>query len=281
MDFRVATNFYLPLFYLFGLSPYHPDSNVVPRCIRLCSYVMIVAQTIIAFAIAIPCIIELLLLRNYAEHGRTDIILINSVLLCQCARSLFTLIQCCYHQAYITQVNVTMQQIDLFFDEYFYHRISYKKFRRKYARIVILMLYFYIQYVIIFCIRNVVSPRLTALNAQIKLLQGISVLTFLHIIFYVELMSFHMDQLMAMMQGGMPGTNVIVVEANPTHWNHKLILFKQIYFQIWKINEKLNEYFGWCLVAMLLENFVALSYAFYWFLGHFVRDGPLIKAMRK
>lgn len=293
MHYLAATRRYLRMFYFLGLSPYHPNGRYVPSLICKFSHAMMILQALVTFAIAIPGAIHLHSVGTGAEYTLSDIAMVDVFLFCECVRSICILVQSFGKRKVIHSINVSFQQVEWSFVTRLHHRIPYRKLKNRLRCTAILLLYGYLQIFITYVMRNLVSPRLARLNGQIKILQALSMVMLLHIIFYVEVLSFFMDNLLAVLERDSVGKlhggnmrNIILVNAKQRNWSNaclreKILLFKSIHFKLWKVSEQISRYFGWCLMILLAQSCILMIYALHWFMIHINKAGWGIKAARK
>lgn len=123
------------------------------------------------------------------------------------------------------------------------------------------------------------EPSMESLFYKIELsiLQLRSALMTLQIITYVELVRAYLK-----------ASGKFILSASltyiKTHTEEKHInlrRLKNIYFDLWKIIQKVNYYFGWSLLALLIKCFVEVSYTFYYSFLALQMDFDATKLLRK
>lgn len=288
MEFLENSKPYLKMFYLIGLSSYHPDEIHVKWLTKLFSKTLVMVQAIISLTLSVSCIIALNAIRSYSEYGRTDIIMTNMFIFCECARSIFVFVQCVLYKSLVIDIMAAFRKIELYFVNHLEYKIPYRVFNKRFFWIIIIVIWAYVQYLTIFILRNIQKPRLPMLNGQIKVLQAISSLTFLHAVFYIEALSFHLEHLNMVIERDMIvrddiTSNVIFVgkeAVNNMIIRCKLKYYKSVHLKLWELSQKINRYFGWCMVALLLQSFIGFVYTIYWLIGHLHREWTWIEVSR-
>lgn len=259
MDFKTELKIYLNGFYLLGFSPYQtsdePDlSRKSLRCIKY-------AQVIICEAI---CMYVLTFFGDHYVVAETT--LIQIYLLCDMMRAVFICVQCiCYKHCMADIIN-SIQKLNTSFYRQFNHRITYENFKRNYNMKVFSMFGIYSVYLIGYLARYFLNQRAPLPVTMLKYLQLMTAMTYLHTIFYIDILSFHFSELNSIIQNYiLQNHNVTFVRPNEIEKIlNELKSFKIIHFEIWELTQMINRYFGWSTITLCLHAFSDLVYSAYW-----------------
>ncbi len=97
---------------------------------------------------------------------------------------------------------------------------------------------------------------------EIAALQFVLSLNTLHVIMYIEMVrSYLKASVTFILNRAALMHNEMYIEER--HFNLKRL--KKIYFDWWMIMQRINIFFGWSLLAMLIKSFVEISYTFYYY----------------
>lgn len=290
MEFVEHLSPYLRLLHYSGISPYHPSHTLATSTTQFIKWAIIILHASISFGLAFICFNILINYDNFAEFSRTETIVGTLYLLCDMTRVYFLLWQWIANENLLNNIIKSFRHLELCFLNQLDYRVPYRVLAKRYKRILCLMTYLYVQYVIAFIYRSMCVPRLVSVNGMVKVMQGFTMLTFFHIIFYVEALSFHLEHLIAVIQRDTTVKidvcgNIVYFRDNSLHsklmLRSKLKFYKSIHFKLWTLCLKINKYFGWILSAALLQNYTAFIFAVYWFMGHFNMEWSWVKMIRK
>lgn len=291
MEFATSIGWFSKAFHILGLAPCFEESTAAKMGFfnRVGKTVPVLIQTGIAFYLGITCIVELGSGQN-DKYSRSDLIFYSLFMLCEMARSSCILLQCIFYKHIIYDVINTFRKLESLFVVHLRYRIVYLGFKKKYMIKVITVMLFYFLYISAFAVRVFLYPNYSPAIIQIKLLQALTSFTFLHIIFYIDLLSFNLHELSAVIQKDMIGNNdhnlnnVVFFCKKPVTnvvIRNKIKCYKNIHFRLWEATQRVNCYFGWCMVAMLLHSFVDIVYCSYWLVGQLHKSVTFLEIFRK
>lgn len=291
MNFGDTTSKYLKIFYILGLSPFYPNNShfiVIPYAV-IASKSLAIMQTVICIGFCVSCEIHLNG-ENHASNafGRTDIIMTNMFILCDGARAIFVLVQCLFYKNLLTEIIASFRRLEMYFLSQLDYNIPYSILSRRYFWKVFFAIIGYLQYVATFFIRGAFNPRIPVVTNQMKIFQTVAICTFLHVLFYIEALSFHLEQLIRVISRDIGkddiATNIVFVGKDIV-WKilirSRLKSYKNVHLRLWELSQRINGYFGWCMLALLLQSFVGLVYTIYWFIGHLHHSWTWILLLRK
>lgn len=119
-------------------------------------------------------------------------------------------------------------------------------------------------------------------------LKAIVLLMLIQAFFYVELLDHMLKCLNRHIDGqvtntAMAATLQTITAPNPTadQLKIKLVQFKLVHFHLWSISQKINELFGWIIVAIVLQNFAYAIFNVAWTFAMIYLNGFLTDILRK
>lgn len=272
MEFLKSTIVYFRAFYYLGLSPCLPEhiqpSNWIIRIVRK---VPVFVQATIGLTMSISIIITEFRNCDRKFYGRTEVAILNMVATCEIMRTLFVLIHCIFYERLISEMVYIFQKLESFFALQLRYHIWYDELKRAYLIKVILVAGAFIQYMVLFILRGVLYKKSTIHGVQIEILQALTAATFLHVIFYIEILSFYMDQLNLVIESDRRTHKIntfTIFFVNDFRSNirirNRLNHYKLVHFYLWEVSKKISYYFGWCMVVMFLHAFIVFFYSAYW-----------------
>lgn len=203
----------------------------------------------------------------------SDTIITNIFITCQVLKSLAVCIQSIFYHHAISEATQILLGLEAFFKNNLHYQIDYRRFGRAMLWKTLLIVFVYVQSVITMSWRYVEMERFEPITALIKIMQIKSIAIMLHIIFYVDLMRFHMVELNAAVERDACGdqdtvqNNIVVVYRKSTKemvLSNKYKNYKHLHYRLWNANQQINHYFGWCLTAVFLQTFIDCVYNSYW-----------------
>lgn len=217
------------------------------------------------------------------------LIMINVFNVCQLAKFASVFIQSVFHNRAIHDAIQVFLNLETFFEGTLRHKISYGKFRRQILLKILLIFIVYIQTVIYLALRFIQRGFIEPLTAIIKLSQFRSILILIHIIFFVDLLRFHLVQLNEVIQRDAnenePIQNSIVIVyrkcTKEILMGNKYRNYKHAHYHLWNATQHLNYYFGWCLILVFLQAFIDCVYISYWLYTAINIKFDLIRTFRK
>lgn len=278
---------HLNVFYFLGLAPYLTDNLKADDKKCRTSIFVVVAQAAIGLALAISCI-EVANFGGYENlWSRTDIVIINFVAICEIVRITFVLIQCVFYREVLNEVCRTFRSLQLYYATSLRYHIIYQKFFKQYFRKVLFIICGFLPYFLIF-VWETVMYALAPIGLQIKTLQIMTSATYLHIIFYIDLLSFYLAELNVVIERDTyndESKNNIMIISKKSLSNifirEKLKCYKHVHFQLWEVSQRINAFFGWSMVAILLHGFVDFVYTSYWLIQQLQPPWAIEKIIRK
>lgn len=293
MEFMQRNKLFLIFFYIIGLSPYFPEYDYVKdrkKITRHFKKIPMILQGCLGIGMALWCAYALNVTFDKGLSNRTDIIIINLFIVCELCRTIMVIIQCSFSNCQIYAIVHTFHKLEQFFLLNFNHRLSYQKFSKQYFGKVFLVLGAYVQCAVALLLRMISYPRFDSVNIQIKTMQAVTAFTFLHIIFFIDVLGFHLDELNVVIRRDMVTTadrntnNDIFLNKklrDSVLLRNKLKYYKCVHFRLWEVTQRINGYFGWCMVALLLHAFVDCLYCAYWLFEELQHAPVFLKLLRK
>lgn len=272
MDFIKSIRLYSTVFYILGLSPLMVSTRDGEYKNCQTSQIFVILNAVIGFTLVALCTSTI---NIYYEHlwSPTDIRTINFVIICEILRISFNSIQCIYNKQKLIDIYYIFRMLQTYYNMHLYHAIDYQRFIHLYNRKVMFYVCGFILSLVILVLKYW-RDGMSTVYIQLKILQIMTLASYLHIIFYVDLLSFHLAELnVAIEHDAINGhskidSNIISVISNESSDNMKmrerLRHYKTVHYHLWGVTQRINEFFGWCMVAILLHGFVVFVYNSYW-----------------
>lgn len=269
-------------FYLLGLSPYKPKGN--DRAKLFSNFTKFI-QGFACLSIAPICLyhINVEVLTSYISPG--EAIALNVCVLCDISRTTTILLQCLLFKDSMDDIMCMFQSIDLHFVQYFHHRICYDNLSKASRFKFSAMLGVSLLYICSFVVRYISQDKATAIGLLAKVLQFMSSLTYVFVIFYVDLLNFYVTQLCLVIHNDTARLTIYLAHAfdSKSECSHNKLIrqqleyYKIIHFQLWTVNQQINKYFGYSLMALMLNAFCGAVYSGLWTFQqvHFAMDYEL------
>lgn len=200
--------------------------------------------------------------------------------------------QCLSHKRLIYEAMFTLRNLETYFAAHLQHHIQYRPFLKNFNKKVCIIMGTFVLSVVPFVLQYMFYHRMDPVILQIKVLQTLTAVTTLHIVFHIDALGFHLGQLNAVIFRDIKDiqseSSVCLVRLftpkKPTNFiliRNKMQCYKTVHFRLWEVAQKLNQFFGWTLVALLLQSFFDFVYTVYWQIGQLRRNFLLIKVIRK
>lgn len=289
MDFLRATRPYLYVFYCLGLTPVDIQPKYLKiRFIRLLPIFMQISFALSSSILITKSIIQISK-RDLEFYGRTELVFFYLWIFSQYLRTIVIFIQCIFFKSLITEITTIFQNLEIYFVTHFHYQILYDSFAKEYRTKVVLVTVLYAQSVTSFLIRCWMEKRLPVDKLLLIILVAYTIATFFHIIFYIEMLSFYIDQLLIIVNENNIKHNRDEIEnnlliRNPGN-NHrmwsKLHCVKTVHFRLWEVSRQINAYFGWCIIVIFLLTFIDTIYSVYWLFDHTQREWAPLRIIRK
>lgn len=288
MDFMKAIRPYLNVFYTLGLSPHLADKTDAKYKKCRSSTYLVVIQAAIGLALATSCI----QIANFGGYeylwSRTDIVIINFVAICEIVRIAFILIQCLFCADILNEICYTFRMLQAYYTMHLHHQIVYQPFGRQFLRKVAFIVCGFMPCLMIF-LWDSYFYALEPIAIQIKVLQIMTSATFLHIIFYIDILGFYLAELNTVIerdsnQDQTKLNNIMIISEkslNSISMRERLRCYKTVHFHLWEVSQRINAFFGWSMVAILLHGFVDFVYSSYWLIQQLQPPWTISKIIRK
>lgn len=282
MSLESSTRTYLAIFNIFGLLPYTPQmSNLrfFRRKFNL-AYITVPVQTFVSIYLASFSIVNLSIDRSLKLFGQTEILFIYLFLLCSICRSLFILRECLWHRTHFCHILKAIQSLQFYFYTKLSHRILNEQFARKYTRKFRLVIGLYMQYVIVYAVNGIINKYINSVGIPIRIIQFTTALAYLRILFYMDVLGFHLAQLNVAISHRRE--NYVIsksIGSNDIQMN--LLHYKTIHFRLCELAQQISNMFGYSLMAILLETFLSITYSAYWLFEEMHRNSSFLRLPRK
>lgn len=270
MNFMSLVQSYMNIFYYVGqiLYPIEFYFNKNPKTIPIFKRFILILPTIcITIFKFIICIQSFYL---FLEDGTSDSVMTIVFLICELVKTFVVLYQNLTYRNLVMEILKNFRTLEIMFKNDLNCPISFDAFRKSYAKKMFIAFSAYIQLILFFAMQYYFSGRTDFHISMIliKIMQLISITIYLHIIFFVELLTYYLMHLNSMMSENcvIPSDRIFIVskfDAIEVYSLH-LAKYKIFHFRMWKINEQINEYFGWSIIAIALQSFIDLCYVVYW-----------------
>lgn len=276
MDYRSSTRIYLNFFYILGYSSYETDAKYgSKKHLKVSKY--ITAMVLIMFGII--SLITMNALGDVPPGQRVaETIIINVFILCDIARAAFVLMQCLIFNHLLIETNNTFVSLELYFAKYLKYPITYSTFSKQYRRRMITCMGFAIFYVISYFVRCAFGHNSSIAGYLTKLMQLETAITFVHLIFYVNALHFHMQQLNLVIQRDTivckTGCRGMKKRMNCKEIRNRLKHYKTVHFNFYAVSQKISQYFGYSLIAICMHAFTDPIYSIFWIYQLIKIDAP-------
>lgn len=254
MNFLTASNLYLKLFYHLGFSPYQPTNNDRENNFRL-------SHVIKYIHIATTLFLSVFSFTTSDVQFQTligiDSIMFNFVAISCVINSISILIQCVFNKNSVANIIHLFTYIESIFDNKLNHVICFNEFHKNMRLKMFIILLGFIQNVLVYIYRCIQRQWTTPIGCILRLLQLVSVISYIQLIFYVEAACFYWKELN------------VVIRQNTCHINRQndlnnIRFYKIVHYHLWQVVNQINTYFGWSFVAVLLYGFIESIYSSYW-----------------
>lgn len=261
MIFIKSVRSFLKIFYLLGLSPFNGEIRSKKEGFAV-SDVYKYISLIVSWILSISCIY--ILFTDPIAEGLTpaDTYIFLLSFICEIFRSTILFMQCVIQKKKFIEINYGFQKIASYFYIHLQHIIPYRTFRRKFIVRILIVSSAYIQYLLRHLFRN---RNYFGFSSRLRILQVLTVCTFLQIIFYVDNLTFHIKQLNVVIGKELVRKKSIFTgNSNSVGNRQKLKTIKVLHYRIWSVAQNINSLFGWSLIALILNGFLDFIYCAYW-----------------
>lgn len=183
-------------------------------------------------------------------------------------RSVAVFLQCVFYQHHFHEIRYYFTQIELNFNLFFCHRISYETLKTRFTLKMVVILGAYLQYLIGHFMR-IKSLEDLLLTSQLRILQAMTILTFLHFMVYIDALNFYFNQLNTVVRSEMKRNQFNSIAkismAHRLKYRNRLYSMKVLHYQLWKATQYINDAFGWIGMALILYTFSDVVLCLIWF----------------
>lgn len=258
MDLIAACKGFLKFYFYSGLSPYSPSYNRSSKLFGFISHFLQLTVNVLLSAYVLKT-------TNLPEKRKIlrqiGITVINIFALLNANRSIFVFWQCVFQQDAIKEMFERFSQVQIYFAQNLKHRINYQPFVRQHSWKMAIPLFALFIFTIVYIERFNLSSRIWQLTQQ---------LTLLNLIFYIDLIAFHLAELNKVVlrdANSMMDIRILLRTELPeqTRWFfQQLKSYKLIHFSLWELSMLHSSVFGPCMLALLLNILFDLVYSTFW-----------------
>lgn len=265
MDFKASTKLYLNIFHILGYTPYATWTGTSWCSLRFLSKFFKILHFIVCFGCAIPAYYYLNINTDYPPISTTETIIININLACHLLRATSVLIYCAYRKELIYDTMHIIWELQRYYVDHMKHRVYYHGFRKCFCLKVVMGLGALIQYIIGYILRCFVRKYFTPLGMIMRVLQLLTVVNVLHIVFFIDALTFHLSELNAVIRRDIVFTNVMANGPCKSDVICRMLkCYKVVHFHLWEIAQRLNTFFGWSMLTVMMHGFCDITYSAYW-----------------
>lgn len=281
MEFVKNAKVFLLLFYICGFSPYAPTKHNLQLFTTYTRKIPTLFQVLVGLYLTSICAYNLLIcMWNTTIKDRTNFFITSLFILCQMARIILATIQCIFYKTIYYRVINTLNFLEGYFAVHLQHRIKFKLFTNGVVKKMLLATVGFMQLIIM----KILDTH--PVDFYVTIIQMTSILTSCHLVFYIDLLSFHLEQLLVVIvRDSTTNHNTVDImfykySANCVFVRNQLKLYKTVHFTLWEINQCINKFFGWTMVAIFLQTFVDFLYCSYCLFEEFQDTLVLVKLIR-
>lgn len=276
MNFRRSIKTYVQFFYGVGLSPYRAGLQTRSKKLS-CSDITNIVWFILCLYLFITYFLENM--RTADVISKTSDFVYYLDLLFEIIRAASVFLQCMIRKQTFYDINFTFQEIESYFYTRLQHRVSYQSFRRRFNLKALIIILAYSQYLV----GHIIRLTRGYVSSQMRILQALTVLTYIHIIFYIEALSYHLDQLNVVIKKDMLQCNSSSLSraTNNLRFQNQLKSLKWIHFRLWLVAQHINRAFGSILITLTLYSFMDLVVCAYWFYEEIEDRADVYKLFRR
>lgn len=260
MDLKTNTKAYLDMFYVIGISSYHPKKN--KKAHLVVAYMKFI-QTSICSLIGIVGLYILSIEGVSRVYKTSEAIILNIYIGCDMVRAAAILAQCICLKSTLNEVMCIFYNLESYFASHLKYRICYCEFSRQFFYRAVLILSVNVMYIFGFIIRYITGDAVSSVGFLTKVLQLMTTLTYLQIIFYVDLLNYHLRQLNTVLYADLCAYNCnrAFEMASGIRLRSRLKAYKVIHFRLWMVSQKINQYFGWSLIIIHMHVMTDLIFS--------------------
>lgn len=267
---------YLQFFYWMGLSPHFLFKNssgkqIKYKFINYLPAIFWILSTIILLVVAIKVHINF-----NKEHPIQNLIISIVCMILESFVSITIYSQSFFNKSTIKSIIEHFQFLLNFFQYKFQFQISLSEYMRETRRDFLKISFMFLFGVTIYGVMKtlVVVRRDGALSFFIDALQLPVIIACLHCVLYINLAKHMMSKLNALIMQNHDCNQIKVNRMNsilPCRRQfcdeNRLISIKRmklIYYRLWRITQLISDSFGWVIAAIIIQNFVFVTFGLYW-----------------
>lgn len=167
--------------------------------------------------------------------------------------------------------------------------IDYDIFKRSFRKAAFSVLVTYLLSVLVYMLDTWLVTGLEYQRLLLKIWQLVSLLAFVYVAFYVDLMRYHLLQLNLVIKHVDEQQNQLIDDNISSHKKSvkdlmvqkKMQIYKIIYFRLWEISQKINNIFGWTIAALFLQTFADATSTSYWLYYSICEGKHIVRILRE
>lgn len=251
------------MFYLLGFSSHQPNGNWRKQQFFNCTKYI---QALVCATLGCTAIISINSVNQSAHQRLAETIIIHVYLICEVARSSLILLEIFIYKNTLAEIINTFEDLELYFVKRLKHHISFRRFIKQYRVNVIVCMGFAMFYCVTYFIRCMAGQYCTYASYITKLFQLVTAMSYLHMIFFVEALSYYLYQLNLTMKRVtmLPMNSEQDKQLSGNRIRHKLKYCKIIHFRLWTVSRRISQYFGYSSIALSMHSFTDLIYSLFW-----------------
>lgn len=266
MSFIKSIRIYTIFFYVLGLAPCHSkQSSSTPFVF---GDMLKFFWFLLCAILAVNCFRIVNFTPTLGDFTKSDSVIFSVDITFEFLRVAMVFIQCLSYKQHFQDIGYYFQCIESHFLISLQHRIAYGSFKKRFGWKVVIIALSYLQYIVVRFVQAR-KTRYFRFSSQLRILQAITMFTFLHIIFYIEALSFHLTELNDVIRSGEVQTSSLPAlgtsNTNTNHYRNKLKSVKIIHFHLWLASQRVNNAFGWVLIVLFLYAFSDFTLCVFWF----------------
>lgn len=273
---------YLKIFCLCGQSCYLPVKTI--------SFLTII-KTFPTIGWAIKGLLISIALATIVNFGprpigfdKSDVIITNIFITCEIAKTIAVAVQSLFFTYAIDDIIQTFSNLEDFFRHSLHYKIEYEQFRNIFLRKTVFLLVIFLLSLIPHFFAFINAQDDDMISFYIKIIRFETIIASIHVIFYIELLRFHMKHLNLTIERDTIEQNAMF--NNDTvgfrKYGKEILLstkyrnYKHVHFQLWNAMQKINHFFGWSLTTVFLQTFVDGVFNSYWLFITFNKESTLL-----
>lgn len=277
MSYRESIKPYLQFLHAMGLAPYQAEYEVNANKFARSDITNIGWFSLCLFLIG-DVIAENLKVSQLTFTKTNDLLYYIGLFL-EFVRATAVFMQYMTCKQTLYDINYGFQEIKSCFNAQLQHRVPYRSFRRRLILKSLIIFLAYFQYLVGHIIRNIYGY----VGSQMRVLQALTVLTYIHILLYIEALSHHLDQINVVIKNDTPPCAIFCPSkrTNIVELRNRLKTVKYIHFRLWLVAQDINRAFGWILVVLTLYTFTDVLVGAFWCYEEVRNGGDFMTSLSK